>query len=112
MIKTLLPTVLFALTAVASPANATTAMETTVATNRIVDASDLDLTTASGKDTLDRRLAVAVKAVCAADEPGNLPVHIAVRACRNHAREGVIAQRNAMVAAAREARAHAVLATK
>ena len=73
MFKTTLSTALFALAAITAPVHASARAETTVAPQRVVDASDLDLTTADGKATFDRRLAAAVKVVCAADEPSDLP---------------------------------------
>ena len=112
MIKTTLSTALFALVAITAPVHASARTDTTAAPQRVVDASDLDLTTADGKATFDRRLAAAVKVVCAADEPSDLAGQMAVRACRSHARGAMVAQRDAVIVAAAQARAHAVLAAK
>ncbi len=110
MIKTTLSTALFALAAITAPAHASARVDTNAAPVRVVDAADLDLSTADGKATFDRRLAAAVKVVCAADEPSDLPGQIAVRACRSHARQALVSQRDAVIAAAAQARAHAALA--
>ena len=112
MIKTPLSAALIALAAITAPVHASARTDNSAAPVRIVDASDLDLTTADGKATFDRRLAAAVKVVCAADEPSDLPGQMAVRACRSHARQAMVAQRDAVIVAAAQARAHAVLATK
>ena len=112
MIKTTLSTALFALAAIAGPVHASARADTNAAPQRVVDASDLDLSTASGKAMFDRRLAAAVKQVCAADEPSDLPGKIAVRACVSHAREALVAQRYAAIAAATKAHERAVLAAK
>ncbi|WP_295630931.1 UrcA family protein [Novosphingobium sp.] len=111
-IKTGISTALFALVAIATPVHASARADTTTAPQRVVDASDLDLTTAGGKATFDRRLAAAVKVVCAADEPSDLAGRMAVRACRSHARQALGSQRDAVIVAAAQTRAHAVLAAK
>jgi UrcA family protein len=116
MIKTTLSPVLFALAtqlfALGVPVQASARTAPDAAPVRVVDAADLDLSTANGKATFDRRLAAAVKVVCAADEPSDLPGQIAVRTCRSHARQALVAQRNAVIVAATQARAHAALAAK
>lgn len=112
MIKTTLSAALIALAAITAPVHASARTDANAAPQRIVDASDLDLSTADGKATFDRRLAAAVKVVCAADEPSDLPGQMAVRACRSHAHETLGAQRNAVIVAAAQARTHAALAAK
>ena len=112
MIKTTLSAALIALAAITAPVHASARTDANAAPQRVVDASDLDLATVDGRATFDRRLAAAVKVVCAADEPSDLPGQIAVRACRSHAREALVAQRNAVIVAATEARAHAALAAR
>lgn len=116
MIKIQLSTALFALAApifaLATPVHASARTAPDAAPQRVVDATDLDLATVDGRATFDRRLAAAVKVVCAADEPSDLRGQIAVRACRSHAREALVAQRNAVIVAATEARAHAALAAR
>jgi UrcA family protein len=112
MIKTTLSTALFAFVAMTAPVHASARTDTTAAPQRVVDASDLDLTTADGQASFDHRLAAAVKVVCAADEPSDLAGQMAVRACRSHARTALVAQRNTVIAAAAQARAHAALAAK
>lgn len=112
MIKTTLSTALFALAAIAAPVGASARTAPDAAPVRVVDAADLDLSSVDGKATFDRRLAAAVKVVCAADEPSDLPGQIAVRACRSQARQVLVAQRDAVIVAAAQARAHAVLAAK
>ena len=103
---------LFALAAITAPVHASDRTAPDAAPQRVVDASDLDLATADGKTTFDRRLAAAVKVVCAADEPSDLAGQMAVRTCRSHARQALVAPRDAVIVAAAQARAHAALATK
>ena len=116
MIKITLSPALFALAApliaLAAPVHASPRMDTNAAPQHVVDASDLDLATADGKATFDRRLTAAVKVVCAADEPSDLAGQMAVRTCRSHARQALVAPRDAVIVAAAQARAHAALATK
>lgn len=110
MFKTTLPSALLALAAIAAPAHAFVRADANAAPQRVVDASDLDLSTADGRATFDRRIDVAVKMVCAEDESSGLAGRNAVRACRSHARETLVTQREAVIVAAAAARAHALLA--
>lgn len=114
MTKTLLSTALIALVtpliAIAAPIHASARTDAGVAPQRVVDASDLDLGTADGRATFDRRLKVAVKEVCNNDDTADLASQAASRACRAHVRDTLLAPRNAVIVAAANARARGLLA--
>ena len=112
MTKILLSTALIALATIAAPVSASAAPDSAAAPQRMVKFADLDLTTAVGQATLDRRLALAVKSVCPTDDTIDMAQRKAVLTCRNTARNAISSQRNAAIAAAATVQNHALLAGK
>lgn len=72
---------------------------------RHIGYADLDLTTDSGRVQLDRRLGATIAEACGSASDLDLVGQNAVRRCRIAARQGVAAQRDLVLAAARDAAA-------
>jgi UrcA family protein len=85
-IRSLIPIVLVASVAAASPAQA----EST----RIVSYADLDLSSPAGQSALDRRIDNAVRQMCGRAFPSDLQTQHQVRQCREQTAAEVQAQRN------------------
>ena len=64
-----------------------------------VTTADLDLSTATGRHTLDRRLRIAIDAVCAGADAAPRTSIIATDRCRLTAAASARHQRNALIAA-------------
>ncbi|WP_185996903.1 UrcA family protein [Novosphingobium aerophilum] len=65
---------------------------------REVRYGDLDLTTASGQDSLTRRLTVAVRQVCGGADMRDLPAYSDMMRCRDDSSERAFTQRDALFA--------------
>ena len=96
VIRSLIPIVLVAAAAAASPARAES--------SRIVSFADLDLTSPAGQAALDRRINSAVRQICGRSYPIDLQSHNQVRQCREQTIADVQAQRNDAFAQARNNR--------
>jgi UrcA family protein len=69
-------------------------------TTTVVRHADLDLTQPQHRDTLNRRVARAARAVCGAASPADLSGSIRTRQCRAEARARGMAQGDALAATA------------
>ena len=94
-IRTLIPIVLVAAVAAASPARADT---------RSVSYADLDLTSPQGQAVLDSRISSAIRQVCGRAFPTDLQSRRQVERCRSATLADVQAQRNDALAQARSDR--------
>jgi len=95
--KTLLFAAAVAAGLAAAPALAQPGSEPQIA----VRVADLDLATERGRRTLDRRLLNAAWTACGTPSPADPRGHSNLTACIAEARAAAIAQRNAILAAAR-----------
>lgn len=90
---TTLSLMLSALAATPALAQAAPSAETQI----IVSTADLDLGSATGKRTLDHRIAIAIVEACGSASNVDLEGRNAVRACRVEARAQAAAERNRLV---------------
>jgi UrcA family protein len=94
-IRTLIPIILVAAVAAASPARAD---------HRVVSYADLDLTSPQGQAVLDSRLTSAIRQICGRAYPTDLQSQRQVERCRAQTLADVQAQRNDALAQARDDR--------
>jgi UrcA family protein len=94
--KILLPLAAFAAALTAGPASAQLA-----ASARVVHYADLDLSSASGRHELDRRIGIAVREACGTASDADLHGRNLVQHCRVETRRAIAARHTAALAAAR-----------
>jgi UrcA family protein len=93
--KILLPLAAFAATLAAGPAFAQPA-----APAQVVHYADLDLSSATGRHELDRRIGIAVREACGTASDADLHGRNLVQHCRVDTRRAIAARRSAALAAA------------